>query len=379
MKNKGLKWHTEQRRIDDLIPFEGNPRQMTQKQKDDLQKSLEKFNLVEIPAIDTDNRIIAGHQRLKIMQLLGRGEEMIDVRMPNKKLTDEEFREYNLRSNKNLGEWDYDLLANIGEELLLDVGFESEELDKIFQLGEDEDIDEVPELPEKPKTKLGDLYQLGEHRLMCGDATKKEDVEKLMGGEEADMVFTDPPYGIDLDTDYSQMPKTKSKYRKIKGDEKEFNLLPIFQNVESEIWYIFGADYLYRSIPLFDEGSLIVWAKRQSEKELSVFGSAFELVWTYPKKKKTIWFERAINQSGERLGVHPTQKPVALSTRAIKNSSKRGCIVLDLFGGSGSTLIACEQLNRKCCMMEIDPKYIDVIIARWEKFTGKQAVKLTVK
>jgi len=132
MKDKGLKWHTEKRRIDDLIPFEGNPRQMTQKQKDDLQKSLEKFDLVEIPAIDTDNRIIAGHQRLKIMQLLGRGEEMIDVRMPNKKLTDEEFKEYNLRSNKNLGEWDYDLLANFDKGLLLNAGWEDKELNDLF-------------------------------------------------------------------------------------------------------------------------------------------------------------------------------------------------------------------------------------------------------
>ena len=145
--------------------------------------------------------------------------------------------------------------------------------------------------------------------------------------------------------------------------------------MESKIWYIFGADYLYKSIPFFDKGSLIVWAKRQSEEELKVFGSAFELVWTYPKKKKTIWFERAINQSLERLGEHPTQKPTALAKRAIKNSLKRGQIILDPFGGSGSTLIACEQTNRICYMMEIDPKYVDVIIERFEKFTGNTAKK----
>jgi len=137
-----LSWHTEERKIDDLIPYEGNPRQMTEKQKNDLQKSLEKFNLVEIPAIDTDNKIIAGHQRLRILQLLGRGDEKIDVRMPNRKLTDKEFREYNLRSNKNLGEWDYDLLANFDEKELIFAGFEEQELEKHF-LGDfnDDEVD----------------------------------------------------------------------------------------------------------------------------------------------------------------------------------------------------------------------------------------------
>ena len=123
-----LKWHTEKRIINQLIPYENNPRIMTEKQKADLQKSLEEFDLVEIPAIDTDNKIIAGHQRLKIMQLLGRGNEEIDVRVPNRKLTEDEFKRYNLRSNKNVGSWNWDLLANFDEELLIDVGFSEVEL-----------------------------------------------------------------------------------------------------------------------------------------------------------------------------------------------------------------------------------------------------------
>jgi len=127
-----LIWHNEKRKVSDLIPFKKNPRKITKKEQADLRKSLEKFNLVEIPAIDTDNKIIAGHQRLKIMIVLGRGEEEIDVRMPNRKLTDEEFEEYNIRSNKNTGEWDYNLLADFGSDFLKEIGFEEQELEKHF-------------------------------------------------------------------------------------------------------------------------------------------------------------------------------------------------------------------------------------------------------
>lgn len=141
---KRLKWHTEKRKVNELLPYEGNPRQMTEKQKKDLEKSLKKFDLVEIPAIDTDNKIIAGHQRIKIMQMLGKGEETIDVRVPNRKLTEEEFKEYNLRSNKNVGEWDWDMLANYDERILEDVGFDEKELKKIT--GQDDITEEEPEV-----------------------------------------------------------------------------------------------------------------------------------------------------------------------------------------------------------------------------------------
>ena len=146
-KKSKLEWHTEKRKIKDLIPFEGNPRQMTEKQNNDLTKSLEKFDLVEIPAVDTDNIIVAGHQRLRIMQLLGRGKEIIDVRIPNRKLTDKEFSEYNIRSNKNLGEWDYLLLANIDKDLLKNIGFDKIDLGIIFDsydisLPEEKEVDE---------------------------------------------------------------------------------------------------------------------------------------------------------------------------------------------------------------------------------------------
>jgi len=242
---------------------------------------------------------------------------------------------------------------------------------------EDKD-DEVPELPEEPKSKLGDIYQLGEHRLMCGSATELDDVEMLFESSEpfVELVFTDPPYGMDLDTDYSKMGRTTSRYAPVIGDQEEFDMKPVMGLVETKKWYIWGADYLYKTIEDYGLGNLIVWSKRQSEAENKVFGSAFELCWVYPKQKKEVWFVRGINQSAERLGAHPTQKPTELAVRAIKRDTEEGERVYDAFGGSGSTLIAAEKLNRKCYMMELDPKYIDVIIKRWEDYTGQTAVKL---
>lgn len=235
----------------------------------------------------------------------------------------------------------------------------------------DKDADSVSEVVE-PKAKLGQIYKLGEHRLMCGDSTSIDAVEKLMGGAKADMVFTDPPYGMDLDTDYSKMPGTSTKYKKVKGDDVKYDCSVLINLVPAKQYYIWGADYFFDTIPNFFEGSIIVWTKRQSENENKVFGSAFELCWSYPKQKKVIWFERGINQSDERLGEHPTQKPTSLTTRALEKHPEHKNVV-DLFGGSGSTLIACEKTNRKCYMMELDPHYVDVIIARWEQFTGKKA------
>jgi len=189
-----IKWHTEKRKVAILKPCEWNPRQATEKQTQDLTRSIEKFSLADPLIINTDNTLIGGHFRLKILKDKGISE--VDVRIPNRKLTDDEVRELNVRLNKNLGEWDFDLLADFDSKLLEDIGFESVELDNIFQLESEPDEDEVPEVPKKPKSKRGKIYQLGRHRLMCGDATKETDVAKLMDGKKANMVFTDPPYGI---------------------------------------------------------------------------------------------------------------------------------------------------------------------------------------
>jgi hypothetical protein len=188
-----LYWKTEKRKVRDLILFEGNPRKMSQEQAKQLLNSLKKFNYVELIVINQKNRVIAGNMRVRALKALGWEEEEIEVRVPSRPLTEEEAREYLLRSNKNVGEWDWDLLANFSEDELKRVGFSSEELDKIFDLDLGKKEDEISEPKKETDIKQGDIFLLGRHRLMCGDATRKEDVEVLMDGKKADMVFIDPP------------------------------------------------------------------------------------------------------------------------------------------------------------------------------------------
>jgi DNA modification methylase len=235
------------------------------------------------------------------------------------------------------------------------------------------DEDEVPEVRPTTSIRMGDLFILGEHRVLCGDSTDRAQVERLMNNEKADMVFTDPPYGMNLDTDYSQMGNTTS-YRKVEGDDKPFYPKHIFDIPADEYW-LWGADYYANRIPKYEEGSFTVWTKAHSDEENKVWTSRFELVWVWPKRKKEVWFVRAMQRDSERTGEHPTQKPVELATRAFSVSKSDAKLIVDLYLGSGSTLIACEKTNRKCYGMEIDPIYCQVILDRWAKFTGKDPVR----
>ncbi len=245
------------------------------------------------------------------------------------------------------------------------------------------DEDDVPEANETI-CKLGDLWTLGNHRLMCGDSTSIDAVEKLMDGQKADMVFTDPPYGMDLDTDYSKLPSTKAEgnksYSKVIGDSEDFRP-ELIQTVIAAFDYckeifMFGADYYAELLFNKNEGSWVVWDKRVEENFDLMFGSAFELCWSKNKHKREIarfnntLFGGDIESRGK---VHPTQKPTKLIAWFFEKWGNQGDKVVDLFGGSGSTLIACEKTDRKCFMSELDPHYCDVIIARWEKYSGKKA------
>jgi hypothetical protein len=198
-KIERLSWQTEKRKVKDLMPCGYNPRKLSSEQKEELRKSLEKFNLAEIPAINTDNTILAGHQRVAVLLALGRGEEVIDVRIPNHKLTKEEADEYMLRSNRNVGEWDFGKLKEFKFDFLKEVGFLGFELDKTFLRSCAEDGFDGGKEYEKiksPKTKRGEVYILGEHRLMCGSCAEEKDFERLMSGGIARLVFTDPPYNV---------------------------------------------------------------------------------------------------------------------------------------------------------------------------------------
>lgn len=375
-----MKWTTQQRKVSDLIPYAANPRQMTDKQNKYLTKSLEKFDLVEIPAINTDGTILAGHQRLRIMQTLGRGDEVIDVRVPDRLLTEKEVQEYNIRSNKNTGEFDFDILANSFDTTdLLEWGFDEKDL-KIQLDIEEDDFDTTP--PVEPVTKVGDLYQLGDHRLLCGDATKAEDVERLMNGKKADMVFTDPPYGVSYQ---SNMRMQSEKFSVIDGDEKidETGIVTAFAHSVGWVlmctsWKVLK-QWLDALEPLGEPQNIIIWDKGGGgigDLKHSLL-TDYEVILAYNRGAEitgkmigSVW---DVGKDSAIAYEHPTQKPVGLSTLAMQTFCQRNSTVLDLYGGSGSTLIACEQLNRHCYMMEIDPGYCDVIVNRWETFTGKKA------
>ena len=360
---------------------EYNPRQLTKDQYTQLKDSLTRFGLVDPLIVNKHksrkNILVGGHQRLKIAKEMGMEKiPCVEVDLP----LDQE-KELNIRLNKNVGEWDYDSLANyfdVGE--LMEWGFSNDEL----QFYEDEpeqgliDDDEIPEV-EEAITKSGDIWLLGEHRVLCGDAMKKEDVALLMEGQKADMVFTDPPYGMDLDTDYSKLPSTKKEgnktYKPIIGDNKLFNYkLFNWLDCDEQIW--FGANYYAKSID--DGGSWLVWDKREDVKFDKMFGSGFELAWSKSKHKQKIYrYNNTLFSGNEeaRNKIHPTQKPTGLFIE-IMNDFKAKNKVIDLFLGSGSTLIACEKTNRKCYGMEIDPHYCDVIVKRWEEYTGNKAERV---
>jgi len=385
-------WKNETRKIADLLPAEYNPRQLTEKQAKDLDTSLTRFNLADPIIINADNKIIGGHQRINILKQ--RGAVEVDVRVPSRQLTEHEEKELNLRLNKNLGEWDFDLLAGFDKEMLLDVGFDSAELDKMFQLEPDAQDDEVPEAPVEPISKTGDIWLLGRHRVMCGDSTKIEDVEKLMDGKKADMVFTDPPYGMNLDTGMSNITNPKDKlinkkknYDTVIGDNADYDpshLFEMFPDVKE--MFLWGADYYAERIKDKNNGSFFVWDKRAGLEEVEYSLSSFELCWSKQKHRRDIirvkWFGLAGTETQDiRNRVHPTQKPIEVCSWFIDKFSKVDEIIIDLFLGSGSTLIACEQTNRICYGMEIDPKYVDVIRKRYAKFIGKEEEweKLTKK
>lgn len=266
----------------------------------------------------------------------------------------------------------------------------------VFNLFEDNDNDIVDydivtdDVPKR--VKKGDIWQLGKHRIMCGDSTS-DDVIKLLNGSKIDMVFTDPPYGMKLDTDYSSIKtrldfsKDKSlrggnKYNLVIGDNEDFKeelITTIFKNFDycKEI-FIWGADYYPELLKNYKNGNLLVWDKRLSETADKGIGSCFEIVWSKNKHKKDIfrvkWFGLfGLEQEPEKKRFHPTQKPIELCKMFLNKYSKAKETICDLYGGSGSTLIACEITNRTCYMMELDEHYVDVIIHRWETLTRQEA------
>lgn len=372
-----------ERNLGEIRPYEKNPRKNDEAVKY-VAESIKQFGFKVPIVIDAEGIIVAGHTRFKAAKKLGLDSVPCIVADD---LTEEQIKAFRLADNKvaEKAEWDFDLLAGELDELFdFDMsvfGFEEIAMEDETEVAED---DFEAELPEEPKAKLGDVYQLGSHRLMCGDSTSITDVEKLMAGEKADMVFTDPPYGYNYQS--NKREKTK-KFDVLENDDKILDFFPNIQMVCNGFVFICTAwKVLDRWIPLFkkyhDLSNMIIWNKGGGGiGDLKhTFLTDYEVILCANngreitgKRIGSVW---TINKDSANSYVHPTQKPVKLSEFAIRNTTVAGDSVLDLFGGSGSTLIACEQLRRNCFMMEYDPRYVDVIISRWEQFTGKKAVLL---
>lgn len=386
-----MRWHIETRAVDEIKAFEYNPREITKKGLADLKASIDKFGVAEPIVINLDGVIIGGHAR---MQVLGKSEREVEVYVPDRLLSDDEVKELNIRLNRNIaGKWDFDILANKFEfQDLLDWGFDKADFGMDVSRGSDGE-DDVPELDTEPIAQLGDLYLLGRHRLLCGDSTDPATVARLMGGRTAGMIFTDPPYGMSLDTDFSEMKGwygAGNKYDKVIGDNADFTpelISTIFENFPTckEI-FVWGGDYFSELLPNRNAGSWVVWDKTAGGESPNsncekMFGSNFELCWSKTRHKRAIvralWKSIfGLSQEDTKRRAHPTQKPTELCRWFLEHFSEANDVVVDLYGGSGSTMIAAEQTNRDAYLLEIDPQYIDVMVVRWEKFTGQTAERV---
>ena len=365
--------------IKELKPYEKNPRRNDEAVKF-VASSIKEFGFKVPIIVDKDMVIIAGHTRYKAAKKLKLKE--VPVIMADD-LTDEQVKAFRLADNRvaERSEWDFDLLT---DELTDILDIDMEQFGFEFDGGVEDEVQEDDfeiEPPKEPKAKIGDIYQLGRHRLMCGDSTKVEDVDKLMNGNVADMLFTDPPYGYC----YQSNMRTKTeKFDVLKNDDK---ILDFMGNVKK---YVSGFVFvcttwkvLDKWLPVFTEyydlTNMIIWNKGGGGiGDLThTFSTDYEIILCsnngkplIGKRIGSVWDIKKDNASEY---VHATQKPVELAAQAIKSTTVKNDDILDVFGGSGSTLLACEQLGRTCYTMELDPCYVDVIIQRWEEFTGGEA------
>ena len=385
-------WHTEQVRLGDLVEWEKNPRQLSKHDAEHIGISISKFGLADPLVVNADHSLIGGHQRKRVMLLNDYTKDsLVDVRVPDRQLTEREAEELAIRLNKNAGNWDWDMLANEFEiDDLVDWGFSTDELEGL-DFGDEpvEDvepqIDKAEELREKWGVETGQLWKLGEHRLICGDCTDKAVVDRVMGGEKADMVFTDPPYGV------GYVGKTKDKLTIARDDVTEEELV-----VYVKQWFDACADvsrpgaYWLATVParplhvIFlsdwkERGILrqvMVWVKDSMVLGHSEYHYRHEPIlfgWVKgdrlnntDRTKTTVWeFDRP-KASRE----HPTMKPIEMWEYGIGNHTNVGDLLFEPFSGSGTTILACERLNRRCNAIEIEEKYTAVAIQRWADATG---------
>lgn len=391
-------WHTEIRKISELKNWESNPRTISEESYKTLKKSIGDLGNFEPLVINIDGTVLAGNQRLRVHK--EQGDTEVEVSVPERELTEEEIKKIGIISNRHSGEWDMDKLANEFEDVLEELGFDDLMPEVELDVKED-DYEEPEDLP--IRVKLGEVWQLGKHRLMCGDSTKIEEVEKLMNGQKADMVFTDPPYGVNY-ASKNEFLNNQDKGNRIQVDiendtmtldETSDFIYKCFVNLrlslaEKSSYYITapqGGDLLMMMMMMMQKADIplrhmLIWVKNNHVLGRTDYNYKHEPIlfgWinTHNFYGKGDWqFSTWEIDKPLKNDLHPTMKPIALMVNAILNSTLKENIVLDLFGGSGSTLIACEQTNRVCYMMELDEHYATVILDRWEELTGEQGVKL---
>lgn len=419
-----ISWHNEKRRVKDLVPNPRNPRLLSPSEAESLKKSLQRFNLCEVPIINTDNQILAGHQRVKILSLLGRSEEEIDIRMPNRKLSQRECEQYLLTSNAIHGSWNYDSLKDFDLDLLLDVGFDNSDLSQIFddQIEvEDDNWDTEKEMAKIKLTdiKQGDIFQLGNNRLGCLDSTDPASIKKLVGNSKIQLINTDIPYNIGLD--YNSGIGGKKSYGGKTNDKKtdveyrEF-VKKLIQNglavAQQDCHVFFWCDEksvgmlqdLYKELGI-SQKRLCLWLKDNQNPTPQVAFNKVNECCLYGTLGKPFLSDRIKNLNevmnrevgtGTRLiddildllniwlvkrlagneYSHPTEKPPSLYEKSLRRCSKPGDIVLDMTAGSGAILAACHQLKRVAYLSEIEPLFCQLILNRYEKLTGQKPKKL---
>jgi DNA modification methylase len=387
------------RPLGELIPYARNPRTHSDAQVAQIAASIREFGWTNPVLVDGASGIIAGHGRVMAARKLGL--EQVPV-IELAQMSEAQKRAYVLADNQlalNAG-WDDELLrleladlSELGFDLGL-IGFGAGELERLLTGGKEglTEDDEAPALPEQAVTRPGDVWMLGEHRLLCGDATVLADVETVLGGQLADMTFTDPPYNVD----YANSPKDKlrGKHRPILNDDLGSGFEAFLHNACTNVLSVTkGAVYVCMSSSELHTlqkaftaaggkwSTFVIWAKhtftlgradyqRQYEPILYGWPAGHDRYWCGARDQGDVWFV----DKPARNDLHPTMKPVALVERAIRNSSKSRDVVLDPFGGSGSTLIACEKTGRQARLVELDPRYCDVIVQRWQEWSGATAV-----
>ncbi len=385
----------ERRAVSLLVPYARNARTHSPEQVAQVAASIREWGWTSPVLVDEENGVIAGHARLMAAQRLG----LIEVPvMVARGWSDAQKQAYAIADNKLAlnADWDEDLLRielgelkGLGVDLSL-TGFGELELDALLAPSAgNADPDDAPELPTNPVSRLGDVWVCGEHRILCGDATVTADVEKVLAGELADMVFTDPPYGVD----YLAKDKRRGKRRPILNDQPGEDFEAMLRAASTNILAVTkGAVYMCMASAALDTlqrafrdaggrwSTFVIWAKhtftlgradyqRQYEPILYGWKDGVDHFWCGARDQGDVWFF----DKPSRNDLHPTMKPVALVERAIRNSSKTRDIVLDPFGGSGTTMIAAERLGRRTRLVELDPKYVDVSVQRWQTFAGGEA------